>query len=120
MRKLFYLYTVLFFICFACSTQKEVTYEFPAGMMEHVKVAYKEQCDKGRVLYEINCARCHTRKEKRKTIIPDFKQEQLAGYALRISNAKHERNLQDSLITTEEIGLIMTFLTYKKRNEVSK
>lgn len=100
----------------ACTAQKEVMYELPEAMLPHVKVEYARRCDKGKILYDLNCAKCHTTKKGRKEVIPDFKPEQLSGYALRTSNARHESSMPDSLVTEEELGIIMTFLNYKKKN----
>lgn len=102
-----------------CTSTKKAEYDFPAQMLPHVKVAYTDQCDKGQALYKTNCAKCHSYKVKGKTYIPDFKPEQLVGYTLRITNPRHEASLTDTLITTEELGLIMTFLSYKKKNPVN-
>lgn len=103
----------------ACTAQKEALYELPDAMLPHVKVEYRKRCDKGEILYKMNCAPCHTTKVKRKEIIPDFKPEQLTGYTLRVSNAQHEKNMPDTLVTEEELGIIMTFLNYKKKNPES-
>lgn len=103
-----------------CTSKKQVLYELPDAMLPHVKVQYAQQCDKGYVLWQKNCSQCHTKKEKRKTIIPDFKPEQLSGYALRAQNKQHETNLPDSTLSQEELGIIMTFLTYKKKNSSDK
>lgn len=100
----------------ACSSMKEVSYEFPAEMLPHVKVGYTEQCEKGKKLYMMNCAGCHNYKKGRRELVPDFRPEQLRGYELRIANAKHEQNMPDSLVSEEELGIIMTFLRYKKKN----
>lgn len=102
----------------ACTAQKELAYELPAEMLPHVKVEYDKRCAKGKILYDMNCARCHNTKVKRKEIIPDFKPEQLTGYTLRVSNAQHESSMPDTLVTEEELGIIMTFLNYKKKNVV--
>jgi len=100
----------------ACTTKKKVAYEFPIEMKSNVQQQYAVLCEKGQVLYSINCAKCHNT-GKHQQIIPDFKPEQLVGYTLRITNSKHENNLTDTLITEEELGLIMTFLSYKKKNK---
>lgn len=99
----------------ACTAQKEAVYELPEAMLPHVKVEYKKICDKGEALYQLNCGGCHNQKMGRKKVIPDFKPEQLTGYTLRISNARHESSMPDSLVTEEELGQIMTFLSYKKK-----
>ena len=102
----------------ACTAQKEVMYELPDAMLPHVRVEYVKRCDQGKILYDINCGGCHSSKKGRKEIIPDFRPEQLTGYTLRVSNARHESSMPDSLVTEEELGIIMTFLNYKKKNTV--
>lgn len=102
----------------ACTAQKEPLYELPQAMLPHVKAEYVKRCDKGKILYDLNCARCHNTKVKRKKIIPDFNPEQLTGYTLRVSNAQHESSMPDTLVTEEELGIIMTFLNYKIKNPV--
>ncbi len=103
----------------ACTAQKEIAWELPAEMLPHVKEEYTKRCEKGKILYDMNCARCHNTKVRRREIIPDFKPEQLTGYTLRVSNAQHEKNMPDSMVTEEELGIIMTFLNYKKKNPAS-
>jgi hypothetical protein len=107
---------IILFSSVSCEVHKQVAYELPEAMLPHVKVEYAKICDRGQALYNMACARCHNNGSKRKPIIPDFKPEALAGYALRVSNQQHERNMPDSLITEEELSVIMTFLTYKKKN----
>lgn len=104
------------FLFVACAVQTKVNYQFPEAMTEYVRAGYTQQCDKGQVLYNINCAKCHSKKAGNKILIPDFKAEQLKGYELRVTNAKHEKQLQDTVITEEELGLIMTFLKYKEKS----
>ncbi len=107
----------VFFIT-ACTTTKKAEYDFPVEMGETVRADYKKQCDKGQVLYMINCAGCHNVKSGRKMVIPDFTPEKLASYEVRVANAKHESNLDETKVSAEELGMIMTFLTYKKRINV--
>lgn len=99
---------------------KKVTYEFPDAMLPVVKEQYIKFCDKGQILYNINCAQCHNTTVKGKQVIPDFTQEQLTEYELRIQNPKHESSIPESTVTTEELGYIVTFLTYKKKNVQGK
>jgi len=109
--------TILAVLSIACASQKKNQYELPEAMLTYVKVEYAKRCEQGYVLYNISCAKCHTTKVKGKEIIPDFKPEQLSGYSLRVSNARHESSMPDSLVTEEELGFIMTFLSYKTKNK---
>ncbi|HSH66532.1 MAG TPA: hypothetical protein VLB84_12270, partial [Bacteroidia bacterium] len=67
-----------------CSTQEKIAYELPDAMIASARIEYAKQCDKGKILYDINCAKCHNSKERRREIIPDFTAEQLVGYELRV------------------------------------
>jgi cytochrome c peroxidase len=109
---------VLFTAC--VSSQQPVTYAFPEAMTTPVKNEFTKVCDKGKILYDINCAGCHNIKKGRKQLIPDFTPEQLKGYELRVSNAQHEENMPDEKVTAEELSLISTFLLYKKKNNSTR
>jgi mono/diheme cytochrome c family protein len=102
----------------ACNVHKEAAYVLPDAMLPHVQVEYEKYCAKGKVLYDLNCGKCHNIKKGRKQLIPDFKPDQLAGYTLRVANAQHEASMPDSLVTEEELGIIMIFLNYKTKSNI--
>lgn len=110
---------ILLLLLAGCAVQKETggQYDFPAAMTEAVRASYTEQCEKGRVLYEANCARCHNKVVKGRQVVPYFPMDKLIGYALRESNERHTSNLPEEKVTTEDLGLIMTFLTYNKQKK---
>ena len=114
--KLSIILCALFVIGIPAVAQK-ATYKLPDEMAEPIKAEFAKQCDKGKILYEINCAKCHSTNVKGKEIIPDFSPDQLRGYELRVLNPKHESEIPETTITAEELGLIMTFLTYKEKNK---
>jgi hypothetical protein len=93
-----------------------MTYEFPSTMSNAVQKEYLRQCIKGEVLYELNCAKCHTKKNLFTKKIPDFTPDQIYGYELRRSNKQHETAISATNVTTEEIGYILNFLMYKKKS----
>lgn len=104
----------------ACASQKKavVTYTFPDQMLAHVKTEYTKMCEKGQILYELNCAKCHNVVVKRKEIIPDFDPDRLIGYEIRVTNETHESELPDEQVTPEELEYIMTFLNYKTKTGI--
>lgn len=103
----------------ACSTPKKVVYIFPTEMSPTVQVSYTEICDKGKILYDQNCAKCHTTKKGGKELIPDFTPEQLESYQIRVANQIHEPLMNDEQLPAEELGHIMTFLTYKTKSGIT-
>ncbi len=99
----------------ACVSQPKIQfYDFPADIAEEAKIANLKLIEKGRVLYNINCAKCHNTKEKGKIIIPDFTNEQLESYTIRIKNEIHVNTLPENKITAEELEAIQIFFNYKK------
>ncbi len=97
------------------------TYDFPAEMSTDVKEAYLKLFEKGRILYEINCAKCHNTIVQGIEVMPEFTKEHLAKYELRIQNPKHEETLTEMRVSAEELQHIMIFLTYyKKTNSIKK
>lgn len=99
-----------------CQSSKKVMYEFPLAMSPPIKVEYIKLFDKGKILFDINCARCHNAKTRRKEIYPDFSSEELSGYNLRVLNPLHINELTEQTLTEEELAIIKTFLAYKKKN----
>ncbi len=114
--KPFYFFSGITLLFMACISSKKAALEFPDAMLPEVQADYRKTCERGYALYKLSCAKCHSSKKLGREIIPDFSDEQLQGYALRIANKQHENNLPDSLISEIDFGDIMLFLKYKKRS----
>ena len=100
------------------SQQKiDYTHSFPAEMNNEVKKQYIPLFEKGKILYQINCAKCHNTKVNGVEQMPEFTKEHLAQYELRVQNAKHEEELTEMRVNAEELQQIMIFLTYYKKVE---
>lgn len=104
----------------ACTSQKKIVYVFPDEMAKPVQEEYEQLSEKGRVLYEINCASCHTKKIRGKMVIPDFTEEEMGAYSIRIANEIHEDKVSEARVSAEELNLITYFFTYKKKNTEKK
>jgi hypothetical protein len=96
--------------------QEAGLYKLPDIMAPHIKAEYTKMCDKGLILYQINCGACHTKTVNGKEVIPDFTPDQISNYELRFLNPKHESEIPETTVSPEELSLIMTFLTYKIKN----
>lgn len=105
----------------SCLTQKQpkVVQQFPDAMLPHVKEAYAEMWTKGETLYALNCAKCHNKKVNGKMIVPEFTEEQLAAYEIRVADPEHEMALSDVRVTTEELTLINIYLMYRVHDSVA-
>jgi len=103
----------------SCATRKYTPVaDFPPEMAENIRTEYMKIWEKGKVLYGMNCAECHSKKVGRNTVIPDFSREQLQGYELRVSNRQHEEHMPDEKVTAEELSQISVFLSYKKKTGI--
>ncbi len=98
----------------------KVAYEFPETMAPAVREAFTKECDKGQALYNLGCAACHNKLIDGRMIIPDWTPAQLVSYELRVLNPKHVDGIPEEQVSAEELGYIMTFLTYKKKNVETK
>ena len=113
-----YTYSILFLlILVACATQKPVLYHYPAGMKHSKRAAFVADCEKGKVLYGIHCARCHNTMVDGKEVLPNFTPIQLEGYDLRMDEPKHKPTLTERNMPQEELDLIIKYLWYKKPNK---
>lgn len=101
----------------SCAARKyRLTHDFPAAMSATIKADYIRQWEKGRVLYGMTCARCHNMREGRHEVVPDFPPDKVMGYELRTEHIKHGAELSDADLTAEDLGMIVIFLTYKRKN----
>lgn len=89
-------------------------YDFPSDIAEEAKTANRKMLEKGRILYNINCAKCHNKKINGRIIIPDFTQDQLDSYIIRIKNEVHINTIPETRVTAQEMEAIQFFFTYKK------
>lgn len=108
----------------SCMVQKKTkkpdfAWVFPQEMQPHVKEAYIEMWKKGEILYDVSCSRCHNQVVGRKVIVPEFTQEQMATYEVRVSDPQHEMFLTESKVTPEELSLINIYLTYREHDTVA-
>ena len=105
------------FIILSGAQKSKVVYvhDFPSQMEADVKAQYVKLFEKGRILYQLNCAKCHNTKVKGQELMPEFTKEHLANYELRLQNMQHENELTESRVNAEELQQIMIFLIYYKK-----
>lgn len=100
---------------FSCMMQPKIQYfDLPEGIAEEARLENLKMIEKGRILYNINCAKCHNKKQNGRIILPDFTHAQLDAYTIRIKNEVHAGAIPESRITPEELEAIQLFFAYKK------
>lgn len=99
------------------NAQNEIQFTYPDDIKEEDKESFAKQIKKGNILYGMNCAKCHSKTEEGKEIIPDFSLPQLLDYEIRFAYPEHQDPMREVNITKEELDMIVQFLQYKKRNE---
>lgn len=112
------IFFILIISFIACVTQPKLQYyNFPEDITEEAKAANLKMLEKGRVLYNINCAKCHNKKINGKIVIPDFTNTQLESYTIRIQNEVHVNSLPENKLTSQELEAIQFFFSYKKPSQ---
>lgn len=107
---------IIFIICLctvACSLQKEVKYNIPEGLNEKQKNKFLENFNNGSAVYTISCAKCHDKTVNNQIVQPEFTNEQLELYIVRIQNDEHSKNLTIRDISDEDLQRVMFYLKYK-------
>ena len=98
-----------------CHGAKEVPHTFPSAQeAADIRGDFREQFDRGAVLYAENCGGCHNMKVGNKLVIPDFSLPQLLDYEMRMQYPSHGDRLTEARVTKEELDDIQVFLKYRK------
>jgi hypothetical protein len=99
-----------------CVAQKKMGYDFPEeATSDTARKNFVKNFNKGHILYNLSCARCHTIKENKLEIIPDFSLPQLMDYEMRLY-PEHEGQMDDTRVADTEMNNIILFLRYKKKS----
>lgn len=110
---------LLFAVIFSALTQQapRVTYthNFPDEIQGEAKELFIKRFEKGRILYQINCAKCHSTKKDGEELLPVFTREALSNYELRIMNPDHSEEMSETRVNVTELYDISLFLTYNKK-----
>ena len=111
-------------ICSECTTTKpkentpKVAFDFPDNMTltDAEKIEFAKKIEKGKVLYELTCAKCHNTIVNGVSTIPDFSLPQLMDYEMRIQYPSHQDRLSEANVSVDELDMIVLFLRYRKKS----
>jgi Cytochrome C oxidase, cbb3-type, subunit III len=113
--KLFYT-TILIIICTClvqCKTQK-IEYNIPSHVSAQNRAIFLERCEKGRILFKINCSGCHGIFTKGKDGVPNFTKDEIDNYRAVVLIARDQKNhAVAAKMSPEQIDHIITFLSLR-------
>jgi mono/diheme cytochrome c family protein len=115
-KKILTAFLFLSVLLYECATQKPVVilYEFPENFTADQKDYFVKECEKGKILFQIHCAKCHGIFAKGNDSIPNFSKEELANYSIKnMTRSTHDDSRKFS---TDQLNSIVFFLQYKKSN----
>lgn len=122
--RLFVSFIFLCVVSFSAGAQQEskvlYTHNFPPIIKGDLKDQFIKLYEKGRVLYQINCSKCHNVKEDGVERMPEFTKQDLQKYELRVLNPEHEDELKETRVRAEELYQILLFLTYSIKVDPEK
>ena len=102
-------------ISFPGCTSYKARYVIPAAFPERSKDELYALLEKGRILYNGNCADCHNTVFAGKNRIPGFTSLQIDNYATAVAGRNAKNHAVIKQMSPEQLNQVITFLTYVKR-----
>jgi len=100
---------------------KEINYILPddsLSMSDSAKKEFVMNFDKGQIIYNIVCAKCHNKLVDGVEVVPDFSLPQLMDYEMRIEYPAHQERLTEANLSALELDHVVDYLRYKKKSGV--
>ena len=105
---------IIYLLIVECTTQKKAEYNISPDVGEPNRSLLIERCEKGKILYKINCSECHGIYTKGKDSIPNFTDQQIDNYTA-LALADPENHAVMKKISSQQLDYILTFLRLRKK-----
>ena len=99
----------------------EINYNLPddsLSMNDSAKKEFVKSFDKGQIVYNLICAKCHNKIVNGLEVVPDFSLPQLMDYEIRIQYPIHQERLSPENLSATELDDVVNYLRYKKKSGV--
>ena len=101
-----------------CLLHKKTQYNYPEGIPGEEKVKLHAFLEKGRKLYEMNCAKCHDSTGKS---TPDFSVQQIDNYTAATLKRDPKIHAVAANMDPEQLFAVFSYLRLRKKsNHASK
>ena len=100
---------------------REINYILPDDsltMSDSAKKEFVRNFDKGQIIYNIVCAKCHNKLVGGAEVVPDFSLPQLMDYEMRIQYPAHQERLTEANLSALELDYVVDYLRFKKKSGV--
>ena len=89
-------------------------YIVPPNVQPEMVPAFTERCNKGKMLYDINCASCHGIFTAGKDGVPNFTQKQFDKYSTQYVLRDQVNHAVAFKMNPEDLAFVMDYLRYRK------
>lgn len=97
-----------------CKTQQKIEYNLPEHITGNTRAIFLERCEKGKILFKMNCSGCHGIFTKGKDGVPNFTKDQIDSYKAVVTIGRDKRNhAVAAKMSPEQLDYILTFLTLR-------
>jgi mono/diheme cytochrome c family protein len=98
-----------------CKTRQKIEYNIPKEIPEATRAIFLERCEKGKILFKINCSGCHGIFTKGKDGVTNFTKDQIDSYraVAQIGNDKKNHAVAAKM-SAQQLDYILTFLSLRK------
>ena len=98
-----------------CATHRKIKYNIPEDIKGNKREELLATLEKGRKLYEANCAACHGIFTKGKDGIPNFTDQQFDNYAAYAIKRDPTNHAVAANMSPEQLHEVIMFLKARKR-----
>lgn len=97
-----------------CTGQKKTEYDIPAHYGQQARENAIDWFEKGKILYKINCSRCHGIYERGKDSVPNFTKTQIDNYNAMYIKGDPKNHSVAAKLSQEQLYYVLTFLRLRR------
>ena len=98
-----------------CAVHRKSVYVYPEGTSKTNENQIFEVCEKGRILYELHCSKCHGMFTRKKDGFPNFDARQINSYIAKALTRDPKNHAAAANMDQDQLNEIFMFLHFRKR-----
>ena len=98
-----------------CTAHKKIEYNVPKSLPPEIRAIFLERCEKGRILFKLNCSGCHGIFTRGRDGVPNFTKDQIKSYsAVALIGRDSTNHAVAKKMSPQQIDYIVQFLSLRK------